>query len=185
MEASKRDVVVVGAGLAGMMAALSLAQAGRSVLLVDRRTHPGGRCGTFELDGYRFTIGCNDFGARIVRDLASVGVHVEFVPSTNVIDFGDAVYRLPPGPVTALQLLRHVPSVLSTVWRIKRGGRKQLGALFDERDRSRLGFRFISCSRTRLARHRRRCGLTWSVPTSPSSTTTATTGCSSPSGARR
>ena len=61
------DAIVVGAGLSGMMAALDLARRGHEVLLVERHARAGGRCGSFELDGYRFTIGCNDFGARCAK----------------------------------------------------------------------------------------------------------------------
>lgn len=38
-----RDVVIIGAGLAGMMAAHVLQAAGRSVVLLDKGYHPGGR----------------------------------------------------------------------------------------------------------------------------------------------
>lgn len=138
------DAIVVGAGLSGMTAAICLARAGKSVLVLDRCERPGGRCGTFELDGHRFTIGCNDFGARIVRDLGSLGITVEFVPSTNVLDLDGAVYRLPPDPVTALRLLRHAPSVARAVWRIRNGGNNLVGDLFHERHRSGFGFHLVS-----------------------------------------
>ena len=50
-------VVVVGAGLAGLSAALRLAGAGRQVTVVERESVPGGRNGLFELGGYRFDTG--------------------------------------------------------------------------------------------------------------------------------
>lgn len=45
-------VVVVGAGLAGLSAALHLLGAGRRVTVVERDEGPGGRAGREELDGY-------------------------------------------------------------------------------------------------------------------------------------
>jgi phytoene dehydrogenase-like protein len=144
MVGETNDAIVVGAGLAGLTAAIRLAQAGRSVLVLDRCRRAGGRCGTFELDGLRFTIGCNDFGARIDADMKALGVDVAFAPSTNVIDFGDAVYRLPPTPLTALRLLRHLPSIARIVWKIRGGGEKFLGELFDEHQRSGMGFHLVS-----------------------------------------
>jgi phytoene desaturase len=50
-------VVVVGAGLGGLSAALRLAGAGRQVTVVERELQPGGRAGCLELDGYRFDTG--------------------------------------------------------------------------------------------------------------------------------
>jgi phytoene desaturase len=55
-------VVIVGAGLAGLSAALRLAGAGREVTVVERSDVPGGRAGLLELDApgggtYRFDTG--------------------------------------------------------------------------------------------------------------------------------
>ncbi len=50
-------VVVVGAGLAGLSAALHLLGAGRRVTVVERDALPGGRAGRLELDGYRIDTG--------------------------------------------------------------------------------------------------------------------------------
>ncbi len=50
-------VVVVGAGLGGLSAALRLAGAGRSVTVLEREPVPGGRNGLLEIDGYSFDTG--------------------------------------------------------------------------------------------------------------------------------
>lgn len=50
-------VVVVGAGLAGLSAALHLAGRGRSVTVVERGDVPGGRVGRLDIDGYRLDTG--------------------------------------------------------------------------------------------------------------------------------
>jgi phytoene desaturase len=50
-------VVVVGAGLGGLSAALRLAGAGREVTVLERSDVPGGRAGLLEVDGYRFDTG--------------------------------------------------------------------------------------------------------------------------------
>ncbi|MCZ9338767.1 FAD-dependent oxidoreductase, partial [Streptomyces sp. TRM76130] len=50
-------VVVVGAGLAGLSAALHLLGAGRRVTVVEREAVPGGRAGLLERGGYRFDTG--------------------------------------------------------------------------------------------------------------------------------
>ncbi|GAA2330329.1 phytoene desaturase family protein [Dactylosporangium salmoneum] len=50
-------VVVVGAGLGGLAAAIRLAAAGRSVTLLEREDQPGGRAGRLVVDGYEFDTG--------------------------------------------------------------------------------------------------------------------------------
>ncbi len=50
-------VVVVGAGLSGLSAALQLAGRGRSVTIVERYSFPGGRMGQSDIGGYRIDTG--------------------------------------------------------------------------------------------------------------------------------
>ncbi|MEU7817925.1 phytoene desaturase family protein [Pseudonocardia sp. NPDC049154] len=51
LEGPTDHVVVVGAGLAGLCAALHLLGAGRRVTIVERDEHPGGRAGRLDLEG--------------------------------------------------------------------------------------------------------------------------------------
>ncbi|WP_037309110.1 phytoene desaturase family protein [Amycolatopsis orientalis] len=50
-------VVVVGAGLSGLSAALHLAGRGREVVVLERDPGPGGRAGSMEREGYRLDTG--------------------------------------------------------------------------------------------------------------------------------
>lgn len=50
-------IVIVGAGLGGLSAALRLAGAGRKVTVIERESVPGGRNGLLEKDGYSFDTG--------------------------------------------------------------------------------------------------------------------------------
>ena len=72
-------VVVVGAGLAGLSAALRLAGAGRKVTLLERESVPGGRNGLLEKSGYRFdTVPSVLTMPDLIRDaLAEVGEELE------------------------------------------------------------------------------------------------------------
>ena len=54
---STDHVVVVGAGLSGLSAALQLAGRGRSVTVVERHGFPGGRVGQADIRGYRIDTG--------------------------------------------------------------------------------------------------------------------------------
>ncbi|HEV3226528.1 MAG TPA: FAD/NAD(P)-binding protein, partial [Acidimicrobiales bacterium] len=47
------DVVISGAGPAGLAAAWRLARRGRSVVVLERAEHVGGLAASFEIDGLR------------------------------------------------------------------------------------------------------------------------------------
>ncbi|HEX2072925.1 MAG TPA: FAD-dependent oxidoreductase, partial [Geodermatophilus sp.] len=72
-------VVVVGAGLAGLSAALRLRGTGREVTVVERAPGPGGRAGRVERAGYALDTGPSVFTApELVADtLAAVGEKLE------------------------------------------------------------------------------------------------------------
>ncbi|BBZ29066.1 phytoene dehydrogenase [Mycolicibacterium madagascariense] len=57
MRPDSDHVVVVGAGLAGLAAALHLAGRGRAVTVLERGEHPGGRMGQLDVGGYRIDTG--------------------------------------------------------------------------------------------------------------------------------
>lgn len=58
---SRTRVIVIGGGLAGMSAALTLADAGAAVTLVERRPHLGGLTTSIERDGFSFDNGQHVF----------------------------------------------------------------------------------------------------------------------------
>jgi phytoene desaturase len=54
---SQRQTVVIGAGLGGLAAALRLRVAGHCVTVLEQSEVPGGKCGFYERDGFRFDTG--------------------------------------------------------------------------------------------------------------------------------
>ncbi|MCM8786935.1 MAG: NAD(P)/FAD-dependent oxidoreductase [Candidatus Omnitrophica bacterium] len=50
------DVIIIGAGIGGLVCGCYLAKAGLKVLIVEKNDKPGGYCQSFERDGYRFDI---------------------------------------------------------------------------------------------------------------------------------
>ncbi|MFI6213378.1 phytoene desaturase family protein [Nocardia brasiliensis] len=115
------DVIVIGAGLAGLTAAIALQAAGRQVTIVERADRAGGLCGSQIIDGYPFTIACNDFGHFIVEAMAQLGVHIEFTRPRSLVFTADRTYRLPIGAATLWPLLREIPDIVRFVRALRRG----------------------------------------------------------------
>jgi 1-hydroxycarotenoid 3,4-desaturase len=59
-------VLVVGAGIGGLVSALELAAAGREVIVVERAEHPGGKMREVEIDGVKLDAGPTVFTMRWV-----------------------------------------------------------------------------------------------------------------------
>ena len=101
------DVIVGGAGLAGLTAAATAAQSGRRVLVLDARS-PGGRARTDERRGFLFNQGAHALyrGGRAEQVLADLGIPP---PSGNKPTLknwgvaGDVVSRLPFNPGGAVR----------------------------------------------------------------------------------
>jgi phytoene dehydrogenase-like protein len=101
------DVVVVGAGLAGLAAGATAARAGRRVLIVDGHA-AGGRARTDDRNGFRFNQGAHALylgghAERVLRDLG-VGMPPGASPSTDQWGVaGDVLAPLPFSPGKALR----------------------------------------------------------------------------------
>ena len=84
MHPSRYDVVVIGAGHNGLVAAAYLAAAGRSVLVVERREVVGGACVTEEVwPGYRVSTAaylCGLLHPAVIRDLDLERYGYEILP---------------------------------------------------------------------------------------------------------
>ena len=80
-------VVIVGAGLAGLSAAMQLAGQGRQVTVVERYGYPGGRVGQADIRGYRIDTGATVLTMPdIIEDAfdavgASMSDYLELMPS--------------------------------------------------------------------------------------------------------
>ncbi len=104
MDYSGYDVVVVGAGVAGLTAAATLARRHVRTVVVERHNVPGGCASFYQRDGYRFDVGATlvgGFGSRGVHRIvnARLGIHVSparvepsmvvHLPDRVVVRYGD------------------------------------------------------------------------------------------------
>lgn len=82
-EVRTADVVVVGGGVAGLVAALECAKLGLGVVVIERGEEPGGCVGRIELDGLRLDSGAESFATRggsVAELIESLGLSDEVVP---------------------------------------------------------------------------------------------------------
>ncbi len=58
----KYDVIIIGAGIGGLVAGCYLAKAGLKTLIIEQHNIPGGYCSSFNRQGYRFDVGIHYLG---------------------------------------------------------------------------------------------------------------------------
>jgi phytoene dehydrogenase-like protein len=56
------DVIIVGAGIGGLVCGCYLAKAGMKVLIVEKNNKPGGYCTSFDKDGFKFDVCAHGLG---------------------------------------------------------------------------------------------------------------------------
>ncbi|MBU4305036.1 MAG: NAD(P)/FAD-dependent oxidoreductase [Candidatus Omnitrophica bacterium] len=89
----KYDVIIIGAGVAGLTCGCYLAKAGLKVLIAEQHYIPGGYCTSFKRKGYVFDVGVHYFGSgrkggqidKVVKELALDVQFFRFDPTDKII----------------------------------------------------------------------------------------------------
>lgn len=90
------DVIVVGAGIAGLTSAAYTAKAGYRTLLCEKSEKPGGLVGSFSRQGFTFDAGIRAFenSGIVFPMLRQLGIAIEFVKNPVVIGIEDTQMTL-------------------------------------------------------------------------------------------
>lgn len=110
----KEQVVILGAGPAGLMAAWELVEAGYSVTIVEKESYAGGMCATQTFTGkqgeYRFDFGGHRFITKNPKLLKFVdelmGEELLFAQRKSVIRYRGRVYQY---PLVLADLIKNAP----------------------------------------------------------------------------
>ena len=86
MEPRSYDVLIVGAGMAGLTAAAYLSKAGLKVLLCEKEKKIGGLVNSFEYKGFIFDGGIRaiENSGIVVPMLRQLGIEIDFLPSPGI-----------------------------------------------------------------------------------------------------
>jgi protoporphyrinogen oxidase len=122
-EGNKFDVIVFGAGPAGVTAALKLARNGKSVLVFDKDSKIGGISKTIDFNGFLFDLGPHRFftKSKEVNDLWKETLGEDFLPVNRLtrIYYNNKFFFYPLKPLNAffgLGLFSSLHIIASYVW---------------------------------------------------------------------
>ena len=80
MKNNEYDVIIIGAGIGGLVCGCYLAKYGTKVLIVEKNAHPGGYCTAFQVKGYQFdafvhSLGNISPGSQLYNLLTDLGIY--------------------------------------------------------------------------------------------------------------
>jgi phytoene dehydrogenase-like protein len=114
--AKEYDVIVIGAGIGGLVCGSYLAKSGAKVLMVEQHTVPGGLCSFFKRKEFYFDAGANyfggigdpkTFGGMILRGLDLDVQYIQLDP-VFLVHFPDLHLALPASLESHIELLQRI-----------------------------------------------------------------------------
>jgi phytoene dehydrogenase-like protein len=128
------DVIIIGAGISGLVCGCYLAKAGMQVLVVEQHDKPGGYCTSFTRRGFTFdaaahTLGSYREGGDFRRRMSELGIH-DFVKISR-IDPSDVIVT-PRFSVTISNNTEHVIEQLVNIFPEEKGNIHRYFAYYDQ-----------------------------------------------------
>lgn len=105
----KYDVVIIGAGIGGLVCGCYLAKEGLKVLIIEQHNKAGGYCTSFERKGYRFDVGVHYLGSfkrgvlRKILDELNIKLEVNKIDPCDKIIMPDNITYVRPDPSDTLR----------------------------------------------------------------------------------
>jgi|GEM_PF-1046438 len=130
------DVILVGAGLSGLTAALRLQNLGFRTAIIEQRDQVGGLCGTFIHRGHEFVIACNDFGQGLKNELDSLACDFKFLTPRSRFYFAHTSLEIPATFRTMWHLLPYFTEIIKLIRVAKKEKIITLGTLLEQHCRS-------------------------------------------------
>src|ERR1700690_3823785 len=90
------SIIIIGAGIGGITAAAHLARRGLHVIVVEKNSHPGGRCDSFACEGHRFDTGPTLFVMPLLYEAESAALGISRVAMHEMLGLQrvDPTYHL-------------------------------------------------------------------------------------------
>lgn len=119
MKKNEYDVVIIGAGIGGLVCGCYLAKAGKKVLIVERNSYPGGCCTSFKTNNFEFDAFVHSFGSlsegnMLYNILRDIGIHdslklQRYSPSDLVITSDSMIRFWPSTEATIKEFVTQFP----------------------------------------------------------------------------
>ena len=124
-------VIVIGAGVGGISAAIHLANRGLQVTVVEKNSHPGGRCDSISREGHRFDTGPTLMVMPLVyeAEFSALGVRMHDLLDLQRVD---PTYRLVFDDGSQLALTSNWKALREQIEAIEPGGFQGLTRYLEE-----------------------------------------------------